>query len=200
MAGRAAARRRELAPARRPITRSPSPPATARTTSACRPRSTSWSRRIRSLDWEQDEALHETRLKGISDEHLKVALARLKRRYGVAVDAQPPVVGYKESIRKPVTQRGRHKKQSGGHGQFGDVVIEIRPLGRGEGFKFDEKIHGGAVPKQYIPAVEQGVRDAMAKGPLGFPVVDVAVTLVDGSYHTRRQLGARLPHRRADRR
>ncbi|HEX8223423.1 MAG TPA: elongation factor G [Allosphingosinicella sp.] len=137
-----------------------------------------------SLDWEQDEALHETRLRGISDEHLKVALARLQRRYGVAVDAHPPVVGYKESIRKTVTQRGRHKKQSGGHGQFGDVVIEIRPVGRGDGFKFDEKIHGGSVPRQYIPAVEMGVRDALGKGPLGFPVVDVAVTLVDGSYHT----------------
>jgi elongation factor G len=137
-----------------------------------------------SLHWEQDEALHETRLRGISDEHLKVALARLKRRYGVAVDSQQPLVGYKESIRKPVTQRGRHKKQSGGHGQFGDVVIEVRPLGRGEGFRFDEKIHGGAVPRQYIPAAEAGVRDAMAKGPLGFPVVDVAVTLIDGSYHS----------------
>jgi elongation factor G len=137
-----------------------------------------------SLSWEQDEALHETRLKGISDEHLKVSLAKLKRRYGVAVNAKPPIVGFKESIRKPVTQRGRHKKQSGGHGQFGDVVIEVKPLGRGEGFKFDEKIHGGSVPKQYIPAVEAGVRDATSKGPLGFPVVDVAVTLVDGSYHT----------------
>ena len=83
-----------------------------------------------------------------------------------------------------MTQRGRHKKQSGGHGQYGDVIIEIRPLGRGEGFKFEEKIHGGAIPKQWIPAVEQGVRDAMQKGPLGFPVVDVAVTLIDGSYHS----------------
>jgi elongation factor G len=137
-----------------------------------------------ALSWEQDEALHETRLKGISDEHLKVALARLKRRYGVAVETAQPIVGYKESIRKPVTQRGRHKKQSGGHGQFGDVVIEVRPLGRGEGFRFDEKIHGGAVPRQYFPAVEAGVKDALAKGPLGFPVVDVAVTLVDGSYHS----------------
>lgn len=138
----------------------------------------------RSLHWEQDEALHETRLSGVNDEHLAVTLARLKRRYGVAVDARSPAVGYKESIRKSVTQRGRHKKQSGGHGQFGDVVIELAPLPAGEGFRFQERITGGAVPKQWIPAVEQGVRDAMTKGPLGFPVVDVGVTLIDGSYHS----------------
>ena len=137
-----------------------------------------------SLSWEQDELLHETRLRGVSDEHLKVTLARLKRRYGVAVDARPPQIGYKESIRRPVTQRGRHKKQSGGHGQFGDVVLEVQPLPRGSGFRFEERISGGVVPRQWFPAVEQGVRDALAKGPLGFPVVDVAVTLVDGSYHS----------------
>jgi elongation factor G len=133
---------------------------------------------------EHDDANHEIRLKGVNDEHLNTVLARLKRRFGVEVKSHPPAVGYKESIRKPVTQKGRHKKQSGGHGQFGDVIIEVKPLPRGSGFVFDEKIHGGSVPKQWIPAVEDGVREAMVKGPLGFEVVDCAVTLIDGSYHS----------------
>jgi elongation factor G len=137
-----------------------------------------------TLSLDQDEASHEMRLRGVNDEHLKTTLAKLKRRYGVEVDYRAPSIGYRESIRKTVTQKGRHKKQSGGHGQFGDVVIEVRPQARGEGFAFAEKIHGGAIPKQWIPAVEQGVRDALGKGPLGFPVVDVAVTLIDGSYHS----------------
>ena len=137
-----------------------------------------------ALQLEHDEASHEMRLKGINDEHLNTVIARLKRRYGVEVNSHAPTIGYRESIRRTVTQKGRHKKQSGGHGQFGDVIIEVRPLGRGDGFRFEEKIHGGAIPKQWIPAVEQGVKEAMAKGPLGFPVVDVAVTLLDGSYHS----------------
>lgn len=137
-----------------------------------------------ALEWRQDEAAHETQLIGINDEHLNVTLQRLKRRYGVDVETRAPRVAYRESIRKGVTQRGRHKKQSGGHGQYGDVVIEVAPLPRGSGFVFSEKISGGVVPKQWIPAVEAGVRDAMEKGPLGFPVVDVAVTLTDGSYHS----------------
>jgi elongation factor G len=136
------------------------------------------------LAWDQDAATHEMLLRGISDEHLNMVLARLKRRYSVAVDAQPPRIAYRESIRRGATQRGRHKKQSGGHGQFGDVVIEVAPRGRGEGFAFTDRITGGAIPKQWIPAVEAGIRDAMERGPLGFPVVDVAVTLIDGSYHT----------------
>ena len=133
---------------------------------------------------EHDDANHEIRLRGINDEHLNTILARLKRRYGVEVKSHTPAVGYRESIRKPVTQKGRHKKQSGGHGQFGDVIIEVKPLPRGSGFVFEERIHGGSVPKQWIPAVEEGVSEAMRRGPLGFQVVDCAVTLVDGSYHS----------------
>ncbi|MCB2075979.1 MAG: elongation factor G [Novosphingobium sp.] len=137
-----------------------------------------------ALEWTQDDATHETLLKGVNDDHLQVVLGRLERRYGVSVDTRPPRIAYRESIRKPVSQRGRHKKQSGGHGQYGDVIIEVRPLGRGEGFVFDEQISGGVVPKQWFPAVEMGVRDAMERGPLGFPVVDVGVSLTDGSYHS----------------
>ncbi|HWI88463.1 MAG TPA: elongation factor G [Sphingomicrobium sp.] len=133
---------------------------------------------------EHDEANHEIRLRGVNEEHLNTVIGRLKRRYGVEVKSHSPTVGYRESIRKPVTQKGRHKKQSGGHGQFGDVIIEVKPLPRGAGFVFEEKIHGGSVPKQWIPAVEDGVREAMIKGPLGFQVVDCAVTLIDGSYHS----------------
>jgi elongation factor G len=133
---------------------------------------------------EHDDANHEIRLRGVNDEHLNTVLARLKRRFGVEVKSHTPTVGYRESIRKTVTQKGRHKKQSGGHGQFGDVIIEVKPLPRGSGFVFEERIHGGSVPKQWIPAVEEGVLEAMVKGPLGFQVVDCHVALVDGSYHS----------------
>jgi hypothetical protein len=116
--------------------------------------------------------------------HLRVAVERLRDRFGVKVHTHPPRVGYRETIRKPITQRGRHKKQSGGHGQFGDVVLDIKPLPRGSGFQFSDTIKGGVVPQQYVPSVEAGVRSYLKCGPLGFPVVDVAVTLTDGSYHS----------------
>jgi elongation factor G len=131
-----------------------------------------------------DPETHETLMCGQGEAHLQVTLDRLKRRFGLEAATGKPRVSYHESVRKPVTQRGRHKKQTGGHGQFGDVVLEIRPMPRGGGFAFSQKITGGVVPKQWIPSVEQGVRDAMEKGPLGFPVTDVEVVLVDGSYHS----------------
>jgi len=137
-----------------------------------------------SLTMIQNQRTHDTVLWGQGEMHLRVALERLKDRFGVNVKSQPPAIGYLETIRKSIIQRGRHKKQSGGHGQFGDVVLEIKPVPRGAGFEFHEKVVGGAVPRNYIGAVEEGVVDSLARGPLGFPVIDIHVTLTDGSYHS----------------
>ncbi|MBX3525086.1 MAG: elongation factor G [Rhodoblastus sp.] len=138
-----------------------------------------------SLVFTQDQESGEMKLSGQGEMHLRVALERLAARFGVTVEAKKGGVAYRETIRHTAAHvRGRHKKQSGGHGQFGDVVIDVRPQERGAGFVFEEKVHGGSVPRQYFSSVEAGCRDACAQGPLGFPVVDVAVTLVDGSYHT----------------
>ncbi|MDE2445025.1 MAG: elongation factor G [Alphaproteobacteria bacterium] len=136
-----------------------------------------------SLHLEHNIATHEMVLWGQGDIHLRVALERLQNKFGVHAKLEPRRIAYQETIRKSVQLRGRHKKQSGGHGQYGDVVVEIAPRGRGEGFAFTETIVGGSVPKNYIPAVENGVREWMVKGPLGFNVVDFAVNLSDGSYH-----------------
>ncbi len=138
-----------------------------------------------SLTWEQHADTHEIVLWGQGDVHLKVALDRLQRKYNLPMTARVPQVPYKETIRKAAERvHGRYKHQSGGHGMFGDVYLTIQPRERGQGFEFNETIVGGVVPKQYIPGVEIGVRESLMKGPLGFPVVDVAVTLTDGSYHS----------------
>lgn len=137
-----------------------------------------------SLVVQHDPETHQVILLGHGEMHMRVTLERLKRKYAVAVERQPLKVPYRETIAGAATVRGRHKKQSGGHGQFGDVVLEIAPLPRGGGFRFDDRIVGGVVPKPYIAAVEIGVREYLKAGPLGFPVVDVAVTLIDGSTHS----------------
>ncbi|MBD2778760.1 elongation factor G [Iningainema tapete] len=138
-----------------------------------------------SLAWEQHGDTHEVILWGQGEIHLQVALDRLRRKYNLPMTTHLPQVPYKETIRKGAASiHGRYKHQSGGHGQFGDVYLDITPLARGEGFNFKETIVGGVVPRQYIPGVEMGVREFLTHGPLGFPVVDVAVTLTNGSYHS----------------
>ena len=137
-----------------------------------------------SLALEHSRETHQILLKGQGEMHLRVAFERLVRKYAVSVERLKRQVPYKETIKKSTEIRGRHRKQSGGHGQFGDVVLTIAPLPRGSGFQFGDKITGGVVPKNYIPSVEIGVADYLKTGPLGFPVVDVAVTLTDGSYHS----------------
>jgi elongation factor G len=140
---------------------------------------------------EEDPSLHfdhshdtgDLVLWGQGEMHLRVALEKLASKFGVHAQSGVRKIAYKETIRKSVSLRGRHKKQSGGHGQYGDVVVAIQPLPRGSGFQFTDTITGGVVPKQYIPAVEQGIREWMTKGTLGFPVVDFTVNLSDGSYH-----------------
>jgi elongation factor G len=136
-----------------------------------------------SLQFEQNAELHEMALAGQGEIHLKVAVEKLQSKYGLKLVTRPARIPYKETIRRAVTQRGRHKRQSGGHGQYGDVVVEIKPQPRGAGFEFIDDIVGGVVPKQWIPSVEKGVVEYLKCGPLGFPVVDVSVTLNDGSYH-----------------
>jgi elongation factor G len=125
----------------------------------------------------------EMTLSGQGEMHLRVALSRIRQRFGLAVHEGRVPVAYRETVAGEATARGRHKKQSGGHGQFGDCLLTVRPLPRGAGITFVDKVTGGAVPRQYVPAVEEGARAALCRGPLGFPVVDVEVTLSDGSHH-----------------
>jgi len=132
----------------------------------------------------RDEETKEMVISGMGQIHVEVAVERLKRKFGVDVVLKEPKVPYRETIRKKVQQHYRHKKQSGGRGQFADVHIEVEPMPRGEGYEFVDKVVGGAVPRQYIPAVDKGVQEALHKGIIaGFPVQDVRVTLYDGQYH-----------------
>ncbi len=137
-----------------------------------------------SLYWEQHGDTKEVILWGQGEIHLQVALDRLARKYNLPMTTHLPQVPYKETIKTSTKSHGRYKHQTGGHGAFGDVYLDIKPLARGEGFHFHESIVGGVVPKQYIPGVETGVREYLGHGPLGFPEVDIDVTLTDGSYHS----------------
>jgi elongation factor G len=136
-----------------------------------------------SLVAERRQETGELLLRGQGDVHLRLASARLKNQYNVEIDSATPKPSFRETIRASVDHHARHKKQSGGHGQFADIKVKIKPCTRGAGFAFDEVIHGGSVPKQFIPAVEAGVKEGLDQGPLGFPVVDLAVTLYDGQHH-----------------
>ena len=136
-----------------------------------------------SINAEHVEETHELVLRGQGDIHLKLAADRLRSKFGLNVITRRPKVPYKEAIRKGIQQHGRHKKQSGGHGQFGDVHLDIKPLPRGSGFEFTNRVVGGVVPRQFIPAVEAGVKEYLHQGPLGFPVVDISVELYDGQHH-----------------
>jgi elongation factor G len=133
----------------------------------------------------RDEQTGELLLNGMGQMHIEVIVEKLKKKFNVDVDLKTPKVPYKETIKSKASGQGKYKKQSGGRGQYGDVWITIEPLERGAGFEFVDQIVGGAIPKQYIPAVEKGIREAAVEGVLaGYPMVDFKVTLYDGSYHS----------------
>ena len=134
---------------------------------------------------EHNAELNETVLRGLSDLHLRVMLQRLKERYGVEVKTRPPRIAYRETVGGKAEGHHRHKKQTGGAGQFGEVFLRIEPLARGAGFEFADEVKGGTIPGQFIPAVEKGVRQVMAGGAIaGYPLQDVRVTVYDGKYHS----------------
>ena len=137
-----------------------------------------------TLKIRQDQETGETVLSGQGEMHLRSVVERLANTYGVPVTPRKPRIPFRETIRKPVHQHGRLKRQTGGHGQFADVKLDIAPRARGEGFRFVDKIVGGAVPRNFIPAVGEAAEEAARKGVFGYPVVDIEVTLVDGQYHS----------------
>lgn len=136
------------------------------------------------LKVDRDPDTHEFCLYGQGEVHLTLSRQRLERKYSIQLDSKRPKIAYKETIQGKVEAHGRHKKQTGGRGQFGDVYLRIEPLPRGTGAKFSESVVGGSVPRQFIPGVEKGVMEAIQRGPLaGFPIVDISINLFDGSYH-----------------
>jgi elongation factor G len=137
-----------------------------------------------TLQLRRDSETGETILSGLGETHLEVAAEKAQRKLGAGVVLDTPRIPYRETISATTQAEYKHKKQTGGHGQYGHVMLRLEPLERGAGFQFEESIVGGAVPKNYIPAVEKGVNEARLEGVLaGYPVVDVKVTLYDGSYH-----------------
>src|SRR6266853_801724 len=136
-----------------------------------------------TLQLEQNAELREMVLWGKGDVHLQIAIDRLRNRHNLAVVGHHAAVPYKETIRRATQQHSRFKRQSGGHGQFADCTIDVKPLPRGSGFTFNDRVVGGAIPRNYIPAVEEGIIEALVHGPLGFPVIDLAVTLITGQFH-----------------
>src|SRR5213594_2457330 len=137
-----------------------------------------------SIKYSRDPQTKEQLLSGQGQLHIEVTVAKLKRRFGVGVDLKPPRIPYRETIKSATEAHGRHKKQTGGHGQFGDCKIKVEPLPRGADFEFVDDIFGGAIPRQFVPAVEKGIQDARTRGYLaGFPMVDFRVTVIDGAYH-----------------
>jgi elongation factor G len=137
-----------------------------------------------TLDVHREEQTHDLIVAGLSQMHVEVVVDRLKRRFGLEVDLKPPRVPYRETITVQAQAEGKHKKQTGGRGQFGDCWLRVEPLPRGGGFEFEDKIVGGAIPRGFIPAVEKGVQEALVAGTIaGYPLVDVKVTLYDGKFH-----------------
>ena len=137
-----------------------------------------------TIRYARDPQTKELLLSGQGQLHIEVTVAKLKRRFGVEVNLKPPRIPYRETITVPVEAHGRHKKQTGGHGQFGDCKIRMEPMARGSDFEFADDIFGGSIPRQFVPAVEKGIQDSRMRGYLaGYPVVDFKVTVFDGSYH-----------------
>jgi elongation factor G len=137
-----------------------------------------------TLRMHRDPGTNETILSGLGETHLKVAADKLTRKFGVSIELSIPKVPYRETILGTGQAEYKHKKQTGGHGQYGHAVLTVEPLPRGSGFEFADKVVGGAIPRNYIPAVEKGVREAILEGVLaGYPVIDIRATVVDGSFH-----------------